>query len=840
MPPPPAFHAPPLAPSQWLRTRPLAPKCRLTAALPPDPFTRTLWHPAPPPRRRPATRDTPRALAASNPVSALAEDIVLQFQSSSGAHRIGRAVKPDGKRNWIVADANGVTSSVTLKQIAFVLGPLSDFEPFADNLHALDDTCHQKASDNHDWLPEIWEHVTSEHPDTRTTDIDAVTELVFSDQHPLNCYASHLLMSHDKVYFKEKNIKGTILYEARTPEQVRSAQLMQEAVVAKEKSDVECLVDSLKLMAIDIVAMRSDGRMPSDMVSAFSSFDDRVKEMVKDAMSALGKNVSPVNAFDLLVKLSVYSKHENLALLKSDLPHLQEWDPSVQARMQHLMENIPDDIDMHLRVDLTHLPSYAIDSEDTSEVDDAISWDADTGRIYVHVADPTRYFGGDLEDPILQAAFRRAVTLYLPTAKFTMFPEELATQVFSLDGVDSDGSALSFSFCIEDDGSIRQDSVTVEMTQISTPIRYTYEEVDAILSDTAKEGDHATMHSIYEIAKRRYEWREMEGGAIMINTPFSEVTLKMMDGEEPEILLTKKLTDTRSWILVSEMMITACAVAGDYAREASLDVPFRGQEPFDYPEDEVLETYPNGPVRAAIVFRNAAPSQVDTKAMEHASLGLDAYLQVTSPIRRSCDLVAHFQLKARIRGEAGRLSIEEVRKEIARSGDVTREMRLVDNRTKKYWQLEYLRRMGPRVEYDGVYVRGLRDDDSKRGLVYFEEFGFQMVASVPSTAKPGSKLKLRVEEVEPRSGFSRIEATMVLTAKEVSDFSDILEDALSDNARNACRSLRWDALTSWSRTWSSRCLCPFPSRFQHSYPFRPSWNPPWNASRNPSWFHFPS
>lgn len=807
MPPPPAFHAPLLAPSQWLRTRSLGPECRLTVALRPYPFSKGLWQPARPRPLRAATCDTPRALAASNAASTLAEDIVLQFQSSSGVHRIGRAVKPDGKRNWIVADANGVTSSVTLKQIAFVLGPMSDFEAFADNLDVLDETCHQKASDNHDWLPEIWEHVTSEHADTRTTDIDAVTELVFSDMDPLNRYASHLLMSDDKVYFKEKNIKGNILYEARTPDHVRSAQLMQEAVVAKEKvletrravfvnayrdgsieplrevlteSEVNCLVDNLKLMALDIMATRSDGRMPPDMVSAFSSFDDQEKEMVRDAMAALGKDISPVNAFDLLVKLRVYSKHENLALLKSDLPHLQEWDSSVQARIHHLMENIPDDIDKHLRVDLTHLPSYAIDSEDTSEVDDAISWDANTGRIYVHVADPTRYFAGDLEDPILQAAFRKAVTLYLPTAKFTMFPEELATQVFSLDGVDSDGSALSFSFCIEDDGSIREDSVAVQMTQISTPIRYTYEEVDAILSDTAREEDHATVHSIYEIAKRRYEWREMEGGAIMINTPFSEVTLKKMDGEEPEILLTKTLTDTKSWILVSEMMITACAVAADYAREASLDVPFRGQEPFDYPEDEVLETYPNGPVRAAIVFRNATPSQVNTKVMEHASLGLDAYLQVTSPIRRSCDLVAHFQLKARIRGEAGRLSIEEVRKEIARSGDVTREMRLVDNRTKKYWQLEYLRRMGPRVEYDGVYVRGLRDDDSRRGLVYFEEFGFQMVASVPSTAKPGSKLKLRVEEVEPRSGFSRVEATVVLTAKEVSDFSDILEDALSD------------------------------------------------------------
>lgn len=44
------------------------------------------------------------------------------------------------------------------------------------------------------------------------------------------------------------------------------------------------------------------------------------------------------------------------------------------------------------REDLTHLANWAIDSEDTIEVDDSILCDSETDVVWVHIADPTRYF----------------------------------------------------------------------------------------------------------------------------------------------------------------------------------------------------------------------------------------------------------------------------------------------------------------------------------------------------------------------------------------------------------------------------------------------------------------
>ena len=36
----------------------------------------------------------------------------------------------------------------------------------------------------------------------------------------------------------------------------------------------------------------------------------------------------------------------------------------------------------------------------------------------------------------------------------------------------------------------------------------------------------------------------------------------------------------------------------------------------------------------------------------HKGLGLDAYVQAISPVRRSCDLAVHYQLKAFLRGDS--------------------------------------------------------------------------------------------------------------------------------------------------------------------------------------------
>lgn len=745
-------------------------------------------------------------MAVAATASKLGNDLLVQFQVSSGARRLAVIVRPDGKRNWIVNDANGLSHSITAKQVTFILGHSAKVPGVgsAESLAELDRQCQQKAEENVELLQLVWEAVANDGgiDDTSFTDVNSVAGIIFGDTDPLNMYTTHLLLSTDILFFKERNIKGRILYEAKTEAQVEDARLMLESEHLKQQererrqlafsraydersldplNDIprgECdqLIDGLK----QLTAQVDRGAKSDDLDNSFHTLDERSRSLVSEALSAIGMKIKPSAAVDVLVAWGIYSRHENIALINSGIPHLTDFDSQCRQCVDQLLSWQPADLDRAIRIDLSHLNSYAIDSADTTEVDDAISWDPESDRVFVHIADPTRYFSNEVSNPLLQTALRRVATLYLPNEKFTMFPVELATSLFSLDGLEADGCALSFGFSINDDGALDEESILIAPSVISPPIRFTYEETEQILGFDPENEHHTNLHKLYEKANRRKEWREIEGGAVMIKSSFSVISVTEDADGEPQVSVGAVHSDTKSWELVSELMVTTCAIAASFAEKNKIPVPFRGQMPFDYPDDEVLESVRDGPARAALVFKNAAASMLSTKPVEHASLGLDSYLQVTSPIRRSLDLVAHFQLKARLRGEECPFSEDAVQAEIGRTTDMTRTLRNLENRSKRYWQLEFLRREGPRKTYDVQHVRQLKEGNARTAQVQFEDLGFQLVSSVPTNAKPGTMLIARVVEVDPRVGTCRVEAMHKMEEKGCEDYLTILDDTFSD------------------------------------------------------------
>ncbi|KAI0567581.1 Ribonuclease II/R [Gracilaria domingensis] len=722
--------------------------------------------------------------------------------------RLTRALRPDGKRNWMVRDSSGSQFSVGPKQILFALRSHS-VDSISDDLTAIENTIRTRAEEYEELLELSWEELQSE---TDPVDVYQICLLLFNDENPLSLLTTHFLLENDDMFFKSRNIKGTVMYEARSSKNVEEIKVQRAEQARRYKRDqsrqfavqnaysscsleplrsyfsgeeIQTLLSSLRDMALELENGRNEAstRYAITAGNSFSLLGKEARALVQMTMSALSKPIVPLSAFDVLVAWRELSKHENLAILRNGMDKRRKFSATTMESAEKIIANPPDDIDRERRLDLRHLAAYAIDSADTTEVDDAISFDPDSNLVYVHVADPSRYFI-KAEDDVLQEAFRRNRTIYLPTEKLTMFPEKLANELFSLTGESWDGTSLSFSCFINQDGSIDEQSMRVQPTFIHRPLRLTYEEASEIIDDDAR-AEHASLKQIYQLALQRREWREVEGGAIIIDTPFPYVEVKNESTEHPDINIGTVRSDASAWKLVSELMITACTVGAFIAKEANLPLPFRSQEPFDYPDDDVIEALPNGPARAAIVFKNAAPSVTSTMPMEHASLGLDYYSQLTSPIRRSLDLIAHFQLKALIRGEEAPYTVEDIMREIGRTQDIGRDARMVETKTSKYWQLEFLRRKGPNVLHRASFVKTLKDSD-RVGLVHFEDYGFQLVATIPPGTKPGTPMGLRIPVVNPRTGEVRAESVLTTEASwqsfdEIQDddvLSDITEDEL--------------------------------------------------------------
>ena len=125
----------------------------------------------------------------------------------------------------------------------------------------------------------------------------------------------------------------------------------------------------------------------------------------------------------------------------------------------------------------------------------------------------------------------------------------------------------------------------------------------------------------------------------------------------------------------------------------------------------------------------------------HASLGLEAYTQVTSPIRRYTDLLAHFQLKAHLRGDELPFAKDEIQEILFEVTSTSSEASLVERQTNRYWSLEYLREHSE-VVWQALVIRWLREDDNL-ALILLEDLGLEFAHRFNRVVKLGETVKLQ-------------------------------------------------------------------------------------------------
>lgn len=637
-----------------------------------------------------------------------------------GKHRLAVAERPEGKKDWIVVDSEGQSHKIRPQRVEYTVGGSlyepSDIPSFIKDVRSYLDG---------DSLEVAWE-ILSEDGEIVTP--SELSELMFDEQQPVSCYAAHSLLSQDKIYFKKKG-DG---YEPRSATQVAEIKHQLEVQNQKEREKEEFVRHLQQAISGETVLWTESDLTRLETISKIVLYPDRDRRAAQELLSSVGKSVDPQKVFHLLVQIGWWSEHENLHLLRSSYPvHFPQKVLNVaQSRLQSLPEDKSD------RLDLTALKVYTIDDESTEEIDDGLSVEylaEGAIRLWIHIADPTRLVSP--EDELDLEARRRSTSLYLPTGMISMFPVELATGPMSL----IQGrvcSALSFGVTLDETGAIQD--YTIGPSSIEPTYRLTYDDVDEMLElGLTNEPEIADLAAS---AKKRREWRKSQG-SIQIVMPESSIKVK---NEEVTIELLESSISRR---LVAEMMILAGEVTGKYAKEHSLPLPFRGQPQPELPPDEELLLLPAGPVRYCAVRRCMPRSEMGTTPMRHASLGLDSYIQVTSPIRRYTDLLAHFQLKAHLRGEELPFSTDMMKEILYSVGSSAYEATLVERQTNRYWSLEYLRRNSDRI-WQVLVLRWLREDDDL-GIILLEDLGLELPHRFNRPVNLGDRMEMKVSLVDP-------------------------------------------------------------------------------------------
>jgi exoribonuclease-2 len=373
-------------------------------------------------------------------------------------------------------------------------------------------------------------------------------------------------------------------------------------------------------------------------------------------------------ARQILVKLGIWDEDENLDLLRFGIPTAFSDEDMLESerlsRVEFGTEN---------REDLRHLSVFTVDGPLTRDFDDALSIEEkdDTFHVGIHIADVAGLIPPDSK--VDEEAFHRGSSIYLPRRQIPMLPPTLSQETLSLkEGCDR--WAISLLCTLDREGNLLDFRFSPSLIRVGK--RYVYDEVNEqhIREDHFQQLLHLS---------RIFRQKRIEAGALLLTLP--EVVIEV--DQHGAISVQKIDQETPSRMMVAEFMILHNRLAARFAGDHGIPVLFRSQEK---PSERLSS---DGLDYVYYVFkqrRKLNPLSIVTDPKPHSGLGVDAYTQASSPIRRYFDLLVQRQLRSFLLKGTPCYRCEDLeQKRMALESTLRHVDRMTRNRT-RYWIYKYL------------------------------------------------------------------------------------------------------------------------------------------------------
>lgn len=466
-----------------------------------------------------------------------------------------------------------------------------------------------------------------------TTQLRELAELLYGDFSPASAWATWRLVA-EGLWFS-----GTPeAIQARTRQQVEADQAQRGAkeTAARDWADFLARLTAHRLRPEDTERLAEVERLAWGR-----SEHSRI-------LKALGHPETPESAHRALIQFGFWAPEHNPHPARHGLP---EEDPRLPVGQ------LPEEE----RLDLTHLPAFAIDDEGNQDPDDALSLEGD--RLWVHVADVAALIPPDSE--MDREARARGGNQYLPERMVNMLPLAI-TQRLGL-GLQEISPALSFGLGCDETGEVRD--VTIRRSWVRVE-RLSYEVAEGRLD----ESPFAAMEALVE----RFRHRRQANDAASIELP--EVSLRVRDGE----VVIRPLPRLRSRALVMDAMLMAGEAVAAFCRDQGIPIPYVTQ-----PAPDKVEQ-PTDLAGMYAYRRRFKPSRLVGEPAPHFGLGLPIYTRATSPLRRYSDLLVHQQLCAWLRGEV-LIEAQAVAARVGEAEAVAVAIRRSERLSNQHWKLVWLR-----------------------------------------------------------------------------------------------------------------------------------------------------
>jgi len=624
----------------------------------------------------------------------------------------------DGK--FIISLQNNEQIKVRDKDIELLHpGPVKDFS-FINGVSA-----EQSA------VYEAWELLVDE---GAPLSLKEFSDIIFNKYTPASAYAAYTLLT-DRLYFSG-DIKAIV---PRPKDEVKGEELKRNEKLRESEERVRFL-EQIKTF----LKKPADKKFLSEDINPFwARFFQDIEALAygkspkSRTMKELGLSETPEEAHALLLKTGFWTSTVNPHPGRFGLPltsaasFLAEMQAAQQAASQSASQSVKEE-----RQDLCRLTAYAIDSPWSNDPDDAVSAEkTEDGKyaLYVHVADPASMI--TFESPAEKEARDRGATIYLPEGAARMLSEDLLP-VFAL-GFSEKSPALTFKITIDRDGNVTETEIFPSVIKVR---RITYEQADKEMN-CAETEDAKALRALYDLSVLIYK-RRIAQGAVNIELP--DVHIDVSGGK----VIIEPIISYRSVSLVRECMIAAGEGAGSWAAERGIAFPYISQEV------DIQNSITSGLAGSWQLRRCMRPRILSTKPGHHQGLGLDIYTQVTSPLRRYTDLLAHIQIRAFLRGE-NPLGVDDVSAKLGFSEAAAAAAVQAERASDNHWIMVYLS-----DKKDSAWDAVVLENKGNRMHIIIPSLALETQVSFQKNVLPNDNVKLILKSVN----ISRGEAVFIPVA----------------------------------------------------------------------------
>ncbi|KAH9201473.1 hypothetical protein LQ764DRAFT_233271 [Zygosaccharomyces rouxii] len=381
--------------------------------------------------------------------------------------------------------------------------------------------------------------------------------------------------------------------------------------------------------------------------------------------------------------------------------------------------------DKNLRHDFGDMKVYCIDSETAHEIDDGVSIEShsDVKRtLHIHIADPASFFREcqegthGIESEILQIALNKSFTTYLPDLMSPMLPgsyskaadlgkqgQKAKTITFSVDG----------SWIKNGQFQLQPESFRIKLGLVSNFPQVTYNTVDSMLAQASevKNGsanltdDQRNLKELYAISQNLRANRINTQQAVVFGSEFNKGQVALSPDENGVLqkVSFKDQLETPSSVLVSEMMILANTLSGQFFKDNNLPGVFRCYQPLALgPQAQNEYELLKSKIKEgkSLTFKDICmistilnSSFYSSDGYRHEMIGAPHYLTVTSPLRRFPDMINHLQIHRLLKGLPLCFNKDDVDRFVWHIQSRDSILKDASRCSNTYWTLKYLKQL---------------------------------------------------------------------------------------------------------------------------------------------------